>query len=484
MSEGSGSSSPLVFQGAVLAGRYRLDSVVGSGGMGAVWAATHLGVGQQVAIKLVYSNFARSPDALQRFDREAKAAAQIKSRHVPQVYDNGVLEDGTPFLAMELLHGETLFRRIHKQGPIPLAETISILDQCCKALGRAHALGIIHRDIKPDNIFLAQENDSEGYVVKVLDFGIAKFTQLGDGEHSTTRTGSLLGTPQYMSPEQARAVKNIDSRTDLYSLGVVAYTMLTGNLAFSGESLGDLLLQICAQPLPSLIGAAPWLPPAVETWFTTACARDPEHRFPTAQAFIDGLRAAAVAPQTTPYPIPTGGGMIVAGTPSQGGGVPYGNPQYGGQPYAGAPYGSTPSTTGAASLALPPRPPGARSPVAVIAVIGLLGLTIAAGVAVVVLRGHRTTAQTAPPPVASWTAPSAVEAGAVTDTKLEPLTATTPSSPASTATGPGQGHPPVPTTTNAWHPPPGTTTTTAATATAAVPATTATTPKGKIDLGY
>src|ERR1700734_1551098 len=127
MSEGeppSGSSSPLVFPGAVLAGRYRLETIVGTGGMGAVWSATHLGIGQQVALKLVYANFVRSADALQRFDREAKAAARIKSRHVPQVYDNGVLEDGTPFLAMELLQGETLFNRVHKHGPVPLPEAL------------------------------------------------------------------------------------------------------------------------------------------------------------------------------------------------------------------------------------------------------------------------------------------------------------------------------------------------------------------------
>jgi serine/threonine-protein kinase len=263
--------------------------------MGSVWCATHLGLAQQVAIKLVAANFVRSSEALRRFDREAKAAAKIRSRHVPQVFDNGVLEDGTPFLAMELLHGESLFKRIHRQGPLPLPEVVSILDQCCRGLSRAHALGIVHRDIKPDNIFLAQSVDEEGYVVKILDFGVAKFTVLGDAEHSSTRTGTLVGTPQYMSPEQARGLKTIDARSDIYSLGLVAYTMLTGNLAFSGESLGDLLLQICTQALPSLRAAAPWLPPAMEEWFQRACARDVDHRYPSAQAFVDALHAATGA---------------------------------------------------------------------------------------------------------------------------------------------------------------------------------------------
>jgi hypothetical protein len=468
MSEGepaSGASSPLVFQGALLAGRYRLEAIVGTGGMGAVWSATHLGIGQQVALKLVYANFVRSADALQRFDREAKAAARIKSRHVPQVYDNGVLEDGTPFLAMELLQGETLFNRVHKHGPIPLPEAISILDQCCRALGRAHALGIVHRDIKPDNIFLAHQLDDDGYVVKVLDFGIAKFTLLSEGEHSSTRTGALLGTPQYMSPEQARALKTIDLRTDLYSLGLVAYTMLTGNLAFSGESLGDLLLQICAQPLPSLVNAAPWLPPAMETWFQIACAREPHHRYPSAQAFIEGLRAAASSPQATTSPVHTGGASPTgAGGPSLG----------------------VPSTTGASSLAIQ-SPPGPRPPWAVLALVVALAGCIAAAAVVVVMRGRKS-ATSETPPLASHTLPGLADAGVTPAATLEPIRATTPGGDSAaadaeaSATNPADGGrvvlPP-------WHNGSGPSPTLTSTATTVKPPPGASTkPSGTIDLGY
>src|SRR5882672_2143013 len=290
----SGSTSKLAFPGAVIGAKYRLEEVVGYGGMGSVWSATHLGLGEQVAIKLVSANFARSSDARRRFEMEAKAAAKIKSRHVPQVFDNGMLEDGTPYLAMELLHGESLTARVSRQGPVPLPETVSILDQCCRALTRAHSLGIVHRDIKPDNIYLAHSVDDDTYVVKVLDFGIAKFTVLADGESSSaTRTGALLGTPLYMSPEQARGLRTIDVRTDLYSLGLVAYTTLTGKQAFNAESIGDLLLQICVQPLPRLLVGAPWLPPTMEDWFQRACMREPEGRFATAQSFIESLRIAA-----------------------------------------------------------------------------------------------------------------------------------------------------------------------------------------------
>ncbi len=290
----SGSTSPLAFPGAVLVGRYRLEEIVGYGGMGAVWRAVHMGLGEQVAVKLVSANFVRSQEALRRFDTEAKAAARIRSRHVPQVFDNGVLEDGTPFLVMELLHGESLAARVTRLGAIPLPESVAILEQCCRALARAHSLGIVHRDIKPENVYLAQSVDDDGYIVKVLDFGIAKVTSsLTDEGHSSTRTGTLLGTPLYMSPEQARGLRSIDSRTDIYSLGLVTYTMLTGRLPFSGVTLGDLLLQICAEPLPSLRSLAPDLPPPVEDWFQKACARLPEERYPTALALVEGLRVAA-----------------------------------------------------------------------------------------------------------------------------------------------------------------------------------------------
>src|ERR1700759_4351462 len=287
----TGMASALIAPGAVVAGKYRLDAIVGEGGMGAVWSATHTGLGQAVAIKFINKEFVTSTDALRRFDSEAKAAAQLRSRHVVQVFDNGTLEDGTPYIAMELLRGENLYARVHRAGPVPLPEAVEILAQCCRALGRAHAAGIIHRDIKPDNIFLAQ-SDEDAILVKILDFGIAKFNA-GPNDHGATRTGSVVGTPLYMSPEQARGLKTIDHRTDLYSLGLVAYTIFTGNLAFSSESFGDLLLQICTAPLPSLVAGAPWLPPAMEAWFQRAGAREPAHRFASAQELAEALRGAS-----------------------------------------------------------------------------------------------------------------------------------------------------------------------------------------------
>jgi serine/threonine protein kinase len=287
-------TSDLARSGLIVAGKFRLDSLIGRGGMGSVWSATHLGLGHQIAIKLVSREFVRSPAALRRFDAEAKAVARLQSRHVVQVYDNGALDDGTPYIAMELLAGESLQQRIDRAGPLSLRETVSILAQCCRALSRAHSMGIVHRDIKPDNIFLARTADEDGEVVKILDFGVAKVA-MGtgtDGDQSVTKTGSVLGTPLYMSPEQARGLKTVDHRTDVYSLGLVAYTMLTGRDAFEGESFGDILIKICVEPLPRLSAKAN-VPPLMDRWFEHVCARDLLERCGSAQELIDTLRQAS-----------------------------------------------------------------------------------------------------------------------------------------------------------------------------------------------
>ena len=210
------------------------------------------------------------------------------------IEDIGELEDGTPFLVMELLTGLSLEQRIARDGQLrcPLAQTARILGQVCRVLSRAHAEGIVHRDIKPANIFLARLDGDHDPVVKVLDFGVAK--SVTEPRSSTTQTGALIGTPMYASPEQARARKDIDGRSDLYSLGLVAYVMLTGRDPFDADSLADLIIQICTGPLPSLLDRARVaLPPALADWFAQACARDPADRFQTADAFAEALLSHA-----------------------------------------------------------------------------------------------------------------------------------------------------------------------------------------------
>ncbi|HZU85040.1 MAG TPA: serine/threonine-protein kinase [Polyangiaceae bacterium] len=479
----SGSTSRLAFPGAIVAGRYRLEEVVGHGGMGSVWRATHTGLGEQVAVKLVSANFVRSSEALRRFDTEAKAAARLRSRHVPQVFDNGVLEDGTPFLVMELLHGESLAARIARAGPIPLPETISILEQCCRALTRAHSLGIVHRDIKPENVYLAQSVDDDGYIVKVLDFGIAKVTSsLAEDGRSSTRTGTLLGTPLYMSPEQARGLRTVDSRTDLYSLGLVAYTMLSGRLPFGGETLGELLLQICAEPLPSLRAVAPGLPPAIEAWFQKACARLPDDRFPSAQAFVEALRVAAGISSPGPSD------PLAAKFPSISG--------VGAAPDAASRSArspvpetlNTPSTTSGTALG-PPFTPGARGRIVLIVAVAALGLVV---VPVVVFVSHARRADSAAPAAAGAKEPAAVvdrglaDAGA--SVSLAPLTtepaaqSSPPAIAASPPTGATTARPAVGAPAAAAPPAPHLTTPVAKPA--APPARAPAKPSGGIDLGY
>jgi serine/threonine-protein kinase len=291
-SEDEQDASSMVPPGTVLAGKYRIDALIGKGGMGSVWSAVHLGLGQRVAVKLISRRYAASREARHRFDLEAKAVAQLRSRHVVQVYDNGETGDGTPFIVMEYLDGESLDRCLQRMGRIPLSEAVRIVTQVGRALSRAHGLGIIHRDLKPENIFLARSQDEDETVAKVLDFGIAKIKNPETGD-SGTRTGAVLGTPLFMSPEQARGLKTVDHRTDVYSLGMVVYTMVTGQTAFSGESFGDILLAICTKPLPPVRELAPWLPPAFDGWLARACAREPGDRYRSIDELVDALCSVA-----------------------------------------------------------------------------------------------------------------------------------------------------------------------------------------------
>src|SRR5690349_2675407 len=190
----------------LIAGKYELLGMIGRGGMGSVWEGRHASLGTRVAIKFIESEYTESQEARSRFDREAKAAATIQSKHAIQIYDHGVTEDGKPYIVMELLQGEPLDKRIERLGRLSLPDTAKILQQVCRALARAHERGIIHRDLKPENIFIVRTPDDDEEVAKVLDFGIAKMSNSPgtSGLTSSTKTGAVLGTPYYMSPEQAR----------------------------------------------------------------------------------------------------------------------------------------------------------------------------------------------------------------------------------------------------------------------------------------
>jgi|CZKU01.1.fsa_nt_gi serine/threonine-protein kinase len=269
----------------VIAERFRLSRQLGQGGMGSVWLATHLALDIPCAVKFIEGEIAQLPEAQARFEREAKAAAQLRSPHVVQILDHGVFQ-GTPYIAMELLDGEDLGKRLQRIGRMAPHDVFRVVGQVCRALTKAHGLGIVHRDLKPDNIFLVPDDDRE--IAKVLDFGIAKATGSGiDG--SNTKTGAMLGTPYYMSPEQAQGIKAVDHRSDLWSLAVIVFQALTGRLPFESEALGDLLVRIIVAPVPMPSQFVSDLPPMFDRWWERASQRDPAARFQSARELGDAL---------------------------------------------------------------------------------------------------------------------------------------------------------------------------------------------------
>ena len=272
----------------------RLVSQLGTGGMGSVWIADHLSLQTRVAVKFMAREFATNVDLRARFAREAAAASQVKSPHVVQMLDHGLTAEGVPFIAMELLEGEDIAHRVARLGRMPLPQIALIVTQVAKALSRAHERGIVHRDIKPENIFLCETGDEEVFV-KLLDFGIAKG---GESLSSATKTGSVIGTAYYMSPEQIIGAKNIDHRSDLWSLGVVVFELLAGARPFTGESVGALALAIHGTP-PRPSAIAPNLSPAIDAWFAKACALNVDQRFGTAKELAKAFAAAVGEAEST-----------------------------------------------------------------------------------------------------------------------------------------------------------------------------------------
>ncbi len=275
----------LLVENLVVAGRFRLNRLIGRGGMGSVWQATHLGLDIPCAVKFIEGEFAGLAEAQARFEREAKAAAQLRSPHVVQILDHGVWEN-TPYIAMELLEGEDLGKRLTKLRTLPAPEINAIIQQVARALTKAHQAGIVHRDLKPDNIFLVRDDDRE--IVKVLDFGIAKKNSTGLDTGNNTKTGAMLGTPYYMSPEQAQGTKGVDWRSDLWSLAVIVFQMVTGRLPFESEALGDLLVKIIVAPIPTPSQLGP-VPPQFDRWWLRAADRDTAKRYQSAKEFADAL---------------------------------------------------------------------------------------------------------------------------------------------------------------------------------------------------
>jgi TonB family protein len=287
--------------GRVLAGRYRLLSKIGQGGMGAVYKGEHVKMNRSTAIKVLTSDLSSNPEFVARFEREAEMASRIEHPNAVSIYDFGEAEGGLVYLAMEFLDGQSLSDIIKQEAPLPLDRVVSIACQAAEALDVAHRLGIVHRDFKPDNVMACRKTGRlENEMVKVLDFGIAKQTLTEHGQAALTQTGFVLGTPQYMSPEQV-AGENLDGRSDLYSLALVTYEMLSGAFPFAGTSAQSVVVKRLLEHPTPLSKANPHLdlPPEVEPVIMKALARNPDDRYrSTAEFAADLKRAAQTRPKT------------------------------------------------------------------------------------------------------------------------------------------------------------------------------------------
>ena len=274
--------------GDVLLGKYRVERVLGQGGMGIVVAARHLNLDELYAIKVLRPEAVSVPEAVERFLREARAAARLRGEHVAKVHDVGKLESGAPYMVMEHLDGNDLKKILRTQGPLPAEEAASIMIQVCDAISEAHALGIVHRDLKPANLFLIRRPNGTP-CIKVLDFGISK--QLNIDAADLTKTGDLIGTPKYMAPEQMLRTKKADPRSDIWMMGGVLYELVKGQAPFHADSLPEVVARILAEeaPPPSLL--KPGLPPWVDAVVARCLQKNPEDRFQSVSELASALRA-------------------------------------------------------------------------------------------------------------------------------------------------------------------------------------------------
>ncbi len=299
----SGETRLKLVPGTLIAGKFRLEESLAQGGMGAVFRAVHVQLRANVAIKFMSPTAASSAAALARFEREARAAAQLQHLNIVGVQDFGI-EEGTPYIVMEYLRGESLEQRLVRKTRFSLTVLTPIVTQIAKGLRKAHEAGVIHRDLKPGNIFLAMTDEDEE-TVKILDFGIAKDTAIS--VDSGTKTGEFIGSPHYMSPEQIQDAREIDHRSDLWSLGVIVYRCITGVLPFPGDTLGAILGRVLTAPTPPPSKYVPKLKPGVDAFFVRALARDREQRFQSAIEFaeafaaLSGMEATVRKPTMAPW---------------------------------------------------------------------------------------------------------------------------------------------------------------------------------------
>ena len=292
-------------EGDVLAGKFRIERVLGVGGMGMVVSAMHLQLEERIAIKFLLPEALSNAEAVARFGREARAAVKIKSEHVARVTDVGALETGAPYMVMELLRGQDLSQLLHAHGPLPVPLAAQYVLQACEALAEAHAIGIVHRDLKPANLFLTARADGSP-CIKVLDFGISKLTTpLGSGsgsgsgsDMSMTRTQAVMGSPLYMSPEQMASARDVDQRSDIWAVGTVLYELVTARVPFEAETMPQLCAQILQNEPPPPRSIRPDLPEGIEQIIWRCLRKDRNQRYANVAELAADL--ASFAPDAGP----------------------------------------------------------------------------------------------------------------------------------------------------------------------------------------
>lgn len=294
--------------GQVIGERYRVNDVLGGGGMGVVFSGTHVLLGTPVAIKLIHSELKHDGEAVQRFLNEARTSASLKGEHIARVFDVGILDSGEPYLVMEQLDGLGLDQYLQERGACSPTEAVDLVLQVCEGLAEAHAAALVHRDIKPANLFLARRADGQ-FSLKILDFGIVKHTARRRGEPGLTNPGKSLGSPWYMSPEQMMTPHTVDQRADVWSLGVLLFELLTDQLPFVGDDVPQVCANVLTAPVPPVRHLRPELPPELEAIVQRCLEKDPTARFQS----VDQL-AAALLPFASPPSYSSGLALDAAAT--------------------------------------------------------------------------------------------------------------------------------------------------------------------------
>ena len=379
-----------VREGDILDGKYRVERVLGIGGMGVVVAARHLQLDQRVAIKFVLPTAMANAEAVERFAREARAAVKLRSEHVARVLDVGRLAHGAPYMVMEYLEGRDLGDVIEQRGQLPPHEAVDYVLQACEAIAEAHALGIVHRDLKPKNMFVTTRVDGRP-LVKVLDFGISKSNPIGPGgghqEMSLTRTSAVMGSPNYMSPEQLRSAKMVDARTDIWALGIILYESLTGRVPFDAETVTQLcamVLQDTPRPLEEMRND---LPPGLSNVVFACLEKDVARRMPSVAELARALERFA--------PAASAGVASRIATVAQGGITlksPNGSPPEDSSSKRVAVTGGTSVAWGETQLAPTTRKRGARG----LVLAGIAAVVVVSGLAFFAVRHAATSAAAAP----------------------------------------------------------------------------------------